>query len=808
MEVIAMRSIFFLLIFLTVSTKVQGQQPTWENTLTFGRGVPISAQWHPTGESILINTATGAWLIDGNKLTTIQSFPELSEASFSPDGRWMVGIQSIDTMRVYEARTWKIVLEVSGYRSAYFGADGHSLIATELQTGDVDAWQLGRFRGLLPLDPHELVPRRWIAFAISPNGKYRAELDREFTLSISQLSRIWEPGTNISLGRRADLQWSPDSSKLLLAYADNTFEVLDTITYQRLPQPIGLADEPIEDRPQNILSWSGNSQYILRNYPCCHMYRHAQIFDIFTGQVVFEPMYAPHWTTTISPDGHWFADGSHLYDSATREDGPSFSGNPGGSFGIWSSNSQKLALSSDDFVFELTIVNLQKHTTLLLRGHRTFNLGTSWSPESERLLTWDANGIIMLWDASTGQRLADSYDFARMSDQAILSPDGRYLAVSDKFGLVRVWETSSGELISSFGAEHLGALGLMAWQPGGTLLVTNTYNGHLNQIPDDGTPQLSYIWDGLTGELVDKFIPYPSDFFWSPDGSTLFATQRNGQLYLWQSPVIETSISLSSRSFVPNIDIEQMDKEGFLYLQSFGGHGERYYDRVDLMTTEDQLGIYTGHAVHLPNASEVRIAHLSCNYQIVPVVCQLSVRQHDLAALNISEGHETIPQQGPTLIEGSFSPPIGPTYWSPQGLYFGLQMSDGLLDIWRIDSTLQLERMVTQRSVGHAVWSFDERLLALERTTHELDVMDMETGAYVFTMDGGHIYGWSPDSQFLQVGYANETSYLWDVDREIAALRFGTGSPDGPEDQIPVWSDDGRVMVDIAGGAVRLWQRI
>ena len=108
------------------------------------------------------------------------------------------------------------------------------------------------------------------------------------------------------------------------------------------------------------------------------------------------------------------------------------------------------------------------------------------------LATADIDGIINLWNVDTGEKIIelknqyiiDGYnkDILRQMLQIAISPDGRILVGGRADGVVNLWDITTGKRIKTF-MGHVGQVTYLKFSPNGQTLVSfwirwdNTPNG-------------------------------------------------------------------------------------------------------------------------------------------------------------------------------------------------------------------------------------------------------------------------------------------------------------------------------------------
>jgi hypothetical protein len=120
--------------------------------------------------------------------------------------------------------------------------------------------------------------------------------------------------------------------------------------------------------------------------------------------------------------------------------------------------------------------------------HLSFDAGGS------RLLTVTASGEVQLWDPTSGTSLAQLAD-AGAGRTALLTADGGHVLTSDPGGGLSVWRTGDGALERRFGAGAVGPISPGSLSLDGTRLATADLDGGVT------------VWDVATGERIFQAIP-------------------------------------------------------------------------------------------------------------------------------------------------------------------------------------------------------------------------------------------------------------------------------------------------------------
>ncbi len=152
--------------------------------------------------------------------------------------------------------------------------------------------------------------------------------------------------------------------------------------------------------------------------------------DPATGRPIGRPAaHYPGWkvrSLALSPDGRWFATGSHPGPAATGE------------VRLWETSTGRLRFPP--------------------MPHTNYVSALAFHPDGKVLAAGDFNGLVRLWDTSTGREIGRPLAQGEIVLSLAYSPDGKILAVglaNDRTGKagVRLWDTRTrqpiGELLPS-----------------------------------------------------------------------------------------------------------------------------------------------------------------------------------------------------------------------------------------------------------------------------------------------------------------------------------------------------------------------
>lgn len=466
-----------------------GVGESFAERLRIGRGAVLHAEWHPDGERVLVDTIQGAWLYkldaDSYRLSDEAYLPEARLARFSPDGRWIAGVDAQQKITLWDANSYALTQRFEGHEAYVMALEWHPAsdsLASLDREGHIMLWDMaaGQLSQRLDLDSADQI--RW-----SPQGSYLAAIDFE-----SGVIQAWKQGKFIFRSEPAmPAQASP------------------SIMWRREGQ---LLQRDFDEIPRGIL-WDIESGvgtefkhvgYANAYNPEGSVLATTQgrgttiLVDAETGMVLF-PIHGPEnaFILSWSPDGNRLASGdwsiyptdkTHVFiaDSAT-------------------------GTVLQDSVYEFSIKQI------------------AWSANSEDYLVVDVANQIFI----NGYLVSSTLAHTDIGKVAAWRPDGQMLAIADTNQGARLWDALSGSLIDRIGLGQVATK--LAWQPGGHLLALA--GGNYWQSKDNNL----YLWDTDAPPGSEKnpifIIPHVNpliSFEWRPDGAGLASLEKKQYLRWWQ----------------------------------------------------------------------------------------------------------------------------------------------------------------------------------------------------------------------------------------------------------------------------------
>ncbi len=212
----------------------------------------------------------------------------------------------------------------------------------------------------------------------------------------------------------------------------------------------------------------------------------------------------------------------------------------------WSPDGTRLALAVDTGVLVYDL--LPTGTRRGLHIQQTWMRCVAFSPDGALIVSCDSDGIVWLWDAQTGERVATFSLGNEIVEDALFSPDGRLVAA---LGLntegVEIWGLASGAAITRANAYRINRIRVlgdettwkhMAFRPGENTLTYATIYGKLR------------VWDADTGADINaREMNMGSDSYfnalsYSGDGSLLATLSNAGNVHILDANTMEDRLVL------------------------------------------------------------------------------------------------------------------------------------------------------------------------------------------------------------------------------------------------------------------------
>jgi WD40 repeat protein len=182
--------------------------------------------------------------------------------------------------------------------------------------------------------------------------------------------------------------------------------------------------------------------------------------------------------------------------------------------------------------------------TLRLR-HVGGVVNVAFAPDGKSLASCGNDGLVRLWDVTTGQEIRRFEGNKGTPEGLAFSPDGKTILSAGTDKLARLWDVATGKQRLAF-LGHTGSVNAVAFSPDGKTVATK---GH------DASARL---WDAATGKELHKFDvaedPGTSNVAFTPDGKGLAVVGRGNDLVIFDTATGKETRRFAGReSFVTSL---------------------------------------------------------------------------------------------------------------------------------------------------------------------------------------------------------------------------------------------------------------
>jgi WD40 repeat protein/DNA-binding SARP family transcriptional activator len=397
-----------------------------------------------------------------------------------------------------------------------------------------------------------------------------------------------------------------------------------------------------------------------------------------------------------------------------------------------------------------------------------------FSPDGRRLAGASSDGVVIVWDTTTGLpvfSVTPQFGASRLA--LAFSPDGSRLATSGPNGMAEVWDGNNGQHIFTL-AGHEDAVLAVAFSHDGTRLATASLDGTA-ALWDAATGQRQYSVRGLGGGMVGLAL--------SPEGTRLATAGSEGELNVWEVAAgrplhLYTSAGASWVAF--NLDGAR--------LTSAAGNTVTVWDA------------WSGQALRTLNLTGHTGEILSAAFSLDGARVATGSLDRRAIVWDVATGQSLLTLAGHT---GA----VNGTAFSPDGTRLATADADGKVRIWNIGLSRELfSEPMAAGSIGRAAISPDGKYLAAGVGSDGLsEIWDATTGQPVRTLTGStavRAVAFDPTGKRLATA-GDGGLRVWDT--ATGAPVFSLQGVAGLTNDVAFRHDGSQLVTAGADGTARTW---
>ncbi|WP_242717025.1 WD40 domain-containing protein [Microcoleus vaginatus] len=398
-----------------------------------------------------------------------------------------------------------------------------------------------------------------------------------------------------------------------------------------------------------------------------------------------------------------------------------------------------------------------------------------FSPDGKLLATGDSDGVVRLWEASTGREILTCKGHTNVVESVAFSPDGEILASASYDKIIKLWDVQTGECLKVLQG-HTESVMSVTFNPDGNILASGSFDRTIR------------LWDIHTGECCKILQGHTKVVFavaFHPAGEMLASGSGDETLRLWNVDTGECLKTLQGHT--KNVFSVAFDSAGEILASGSADKTVRLWN----IGSGECLKTLEGHF------DQVRSIALSPSGEILASGSfDQTAKLWDIRTgecLNTLQGHCN---------------QVGSVAFHPAGEILVSGSYDQTLRLWAINSGECLNTLQGHSTqVRSVAFSPNGEILASGDDEQTIRLWDVNTGECLQILQGHldrvHLVAFHPNGEILASGSYDQTLRLWDI-RSGECLNILLES--GQEVRSIAFSPSGEI---IASGSydqtVRLW---
>ncbi|MGB7892714.1 MAG: NACHT domain-containing protein [Microcoleus sp.] len=358
-----------------------------------------------------------------------------------------------------------------------------------------------------------------------------------------------------------------------------------------------------------------------------------------------------------------------------------------------------------------------------------------FSPDGKLLATGDSDGVVRLWEASTGREILTCKGHTNVVESVAFSPDGEILASGSYDKTIKLWDVKSGECLKVLQG-HTESVMFVTFNPDGNILASGSFDRTIR------------LWDIRRGECLKTLQHHTKVVFsvaFHPAGEILASGSGDKTVRLWNIGSGECLKTLQGHT--KNVFSVAFDSAGEILASGSADKTVRLWN----IGSGECLKTLEGHF------DQVRSIALSPSGEILASGSfDQTAKLWDIRTgecLNTLQGHCN---------------QVGSVAFHPAGEILVSGSYDQTLRLWAISSGECLNTLQGHSTqVRSVAFSPNGEILASGDDEQTVRLWDVNTGECLQILQGHldrvHLVAFHPNGEILASGSYDQTLRLWDV---------------------------------------------
>jgi predicted NACHT family NTPase len=398
-----------------------------------------------------------------------------------------------------------------------------------------------------------------------------------------------------------------------------------------------------------------------------------------------------------------------------------------------------------------------------------------FSPDGKLLAIGDTDGVVRLWEASSGREIWTCKGHSNVVESVAFSPDGKILASGSYENKIKLWDVKTGECLKVFRG-HTESVMSVTFHPDGNILASASFDRAIR------------LWNIHTGEcckILQNHTKVVFSLAFHPAGEILASGSGDKTVRLWNIHTGECLRILHGHA--KNVSAVAFNSAGEILASGSGDATVRLWN----IDSGECLKTLEGHFGHVRSIAFSPSGEILASGSYDRTAKLWDTRTGE--CLNTLQGH---------------SNQIGSIAFHPAGEILVSGSYDQTVRLWDINSGECLNILQGYSNQVRSIsFSSNGKILASGGDEQTVKLWDINSGECLKILQGHlhrvHLVACSPNGEILASGSYDETLRVWDI-RSGECLHI---LPEfGNETRSIAFSPNGEILVSAGyDQTVRLW---